>query len=379
MSMTPFMNLDLPVPGPTGTLGPTWAINLNSALTLVDSHDHTIGKGSPITPASFNINDDLSFNGYSAVDLVSSVYQSQLSVLSTSNAVYVVGGELYYNDGSSTPVQITSGGTINVAGLGAITGDYSSTSANLSYSNTSKTYVFLQGTPNTTATASISAGSLVVNEPVVGGVGITLRVPTGFTGAYSITLPAAPPVSSLPVIMSPTGTLSAAQVTNAQLADNSVSTAKIIDLNVTTAKLANGSVTRVKQESVGQQIGTSGGVISLNGTPQDITAPINISTSGRPVIFALGCPDGQSNYMTIRNAPSSIGVVNISILRDNTSIREYLFQFGASGFEATGVIRIPLNIIDIDPVAASAYNYRVQASCTGTAEVSYGRLIVYEL
>ncbi len=44
------MGLILPVPAddPGPTTGPLWAHELNSAFSLVDSHDHTAGAGSPI-------------------------------------------------------------------------------------------------------------------------------------------------------------------------------------------------------------------------------------------------------------------------------------------------------------------------------------------
>ena len=38
-------NMGLVLPTPGERLGPTWATDLNTALTLVDSHDHSSGKG----------------------------------------------------------------------------------------------------------------------------------------------------------------------------------------------------------------------------------------------------------------------------------------------------------------------------------------------
>ena len=44
---TTYMNLTLPTVGTT--VGPTWASLLNTAITSIDSHDHSSGKGATIS------------------------------------------------------------------------------------------------------------------------------------------------------------------------------------------------------------------------------------------------------------------------------------------------------------------------------------------
>lgn len=108
--ITPFMGLDLPIP--TVTLGPEWASDLNAALESVDSHDHTSGKGKQITPAAININTALSFNANSAEDVTYLNLENNSSTLTNPYKVYTVNGDLYWNNGSAVPVQITSGGSV---------------------------------------------------------------------------------------------------------------------------------------------------------------------------------------------------------------------------------------------------------------------------
>ena len=60
MPVTPNMNLSLPVP--TSTVGPAWASQLNTAVEVVDDHDHSSGKGKKVTPAGISINADLDIN-----------------------------------------------------------------------------------------------------------------------------------------------------------------------------------------------------------------------------------------------------------------------------------------------------------------------------
>ena len=55
-------NMGLVLPTPGQRLGPTWASDLNAALTLVDSHDHTSGKGVTLGVASFTIDADVNYN-----------------------------------------------------------------------------------------------------------------------------------------------------------------------------------------------------------------------------------------------------------------------------------------------------------------------------
>ena len=57
-STTTYMSLTLPTPGER--LGPTWASDLNTALTSIDSHDH-VSVGRKLGAAALNIDADLSF------------------------------------------------------------------------------------------------------------------------------------------------------------------------------------------------------------------------------------------------------------------------------------------------------------------------------
>lgn len=121
MTTTPYMSLDLPVP--EVTLGPEWAEDLNVALELVDSHDHTPGKGASLTQLSLTINGDLEFNDYSITELHSSRFATQLSALVGINdkgCVYNLNGNLYYNNNAGVAVQITNGGSIASVGSGII-------------------------------------------------------------------------------------------------------------------------------------------------------------------------------------------------------------------------------------------------------------------
>jgi len=199
---TTFMNLLLPTP--SITIGPTWASQLNTALTTVDSHDHSTGKGIQIGPSGININADLSFNNFNAFALRSSRYQNQTTPLALAgdiNSVSVVGGELFYNDLAGRAVQITNNGTLNAASLGAISGTLGT--AALTYFSGTGTFVFTQA-PN--QAANIDAGNVVIRSPIgTGNPGVTLAAPGGLT-TYTLTLPVLPSTTGL-LQLSTTGAL----------------------------------------------------------------------------------------------------------------------------------------------------------------------------
>lgn len=112
MSTTPYMDLILPTP--TTTQGPEWAEQVNEALEAVDSHDHTDGKGVPVPTAGLDINADLDFNSNALTAVKSVNLDSQDEELDASNqqSLYSIEGDLYYNNNSGVPVQITQGTSI---------------------------------------------------------------------------------------------------------------------------------------------------------------------------------------------------------------------------------------------------------------------------
>lgn len=110
---TTFLNLNLPTP--TVTLGPTWANEVNTAFEVIDTHDHTSGKGARIPTAGLNINADLDFNENAGLNFQQVSFEQRTTSPSGStfaSAVSVFNGDLYFTNTSGVPVQITSGGNI---------------------------------------------------------------------------------------------------------------------------------------------------------------------------------------------------------------------------------------------------------------------------
>lgn len=152
---TIFMNLDLPEVGTTS--GPIWATKVNAALDQVDSHDHTTGKGQKIPVAGLNINADLNFNSNKLIGVFSTTFTNLGATLDDTETLYVVSGDIYYNDSNGNKVRITSGGALNISSVGAIGGDYGTGSSAVNYIDSSLSYSFLDSAG---AAASLTVGDL---------------------------------------------------------------------------------------------------------------------------------------------------------------------------------------------------------------------------
>ncbi len=198
--ISPNMNLPVPVVGTTP--GPTWANNINSCMGAIDSHDHTAGKGVPISSQAININADLPLNNNSLTQTKAVVFTSQAS-FSTNQSLYVENPDLFYNDGNGNVIRITQSGSVAGAS-GTITGLPSGT-ASASYQSVGGTFQF-QSATNTPA--NITGASITIAQQTVTPNGITLKSPNSLAAAYNVTFPTSVPAFTSLLAMSTSGVLS---------------------------------------------------------------------------------------------------------------------------------------------------------------------------
>jgi len=215
------MNLTLPTVGVT--VGPTYATLEVSALTQIDSHNHTSGQGPLIPTAALNINGDLGFNGYNVSLLRAVRLTSQASPLALAGDVtclYASGGNLYYNNGTGTQVQLTAGAALNAASIGAIGGDYATSSASVFYTSVASKFTF---TSNTNTAAYMDTGPITLRQVVASANGVTITPPAGLSANYQLTLPSGLPATTNVMTLDSSGnvgyttapTLTAATITGA--------------------------------------------------------------------------------------------------------------------------------------------------------------------
>jgi hypothetical protein len=372
---------------------------LNECLDLIDQHDHSTGKGVKVTPAGFNVNQDFSINSYLLTDIAQLAINNLSGTQPTAaSRIYEYGGELYFNDGSANQVQLTSGGAINVAALGTITGDYSTSTADLTYVAASQTFIFKQ---NATTTASINSGPITIYRNTAGSPYARIQQDASQSGNLVWSLPSSYPLSTLPLKSSSAGVLSIAQIltadigddqvttvkipdsniTTAKIANLNVTTAKIADSNVTTAKIADLNVTRPKLVAVGQQVSGSSGTFSTNSASYvDVTnLTVTITTTGRPVmIMVTNDGSGNDSYLSL-SGPNAGGTGFVQTLRDASTIGvdQLSTANGISPFIPVGCLS------KLDTPAAGTYTYKVQArtpnSPTTTVDFRYAKLVAFEL
>ncbi len=189
--ISPEMSLPIPVVGQEP--GPDWAEDVNSCLTIIDGHTHTSGSGVPITPDAIDINADVAFNDNNATSLRTSRYTSQAAPLALPAdlaCVYVVAGELYYNDLDGNQVKLTEAGS-PAGATGTITGLPSGT-ASASFAGTTFTWSSATNTP-----ASMNQGPTKIRQATANGYGVTVSAAGSQAADYALTLPTAlPSVSS---------------------------------------------------------------------------------------------------------------------------------------------------------------------------------------
>lgn len=308
---TPNMNLTLPLVSQTP--GPTWASQINGDLTLIDSHDHTFGKGAPITPAAININTDLDFNSHSAIGLQSLQLEDQLS-LTTPNTIYSVGGNLYFNDGTSTVIPITTGGSV-AGSSGTITGLPSGTA---SASFNAGTFTFDQ---STNTGAIISAATLKVRTTTTSTSSVDITNPSSLAN-YVLNLPAGLPATTSFVTATVSG-----------------STAQLVFSTQT------GYVTRTMQAAVGQQINANtSSVLTTSTTFDNLLSSITITTTGRPVVIGLTADSaanvGSILFSRLSGGTDGAGDLGLAVNSTTATVGLQKFEFA---FNASNNFRYPLS------------------------------------
>lgn len=365
------MNLPVPVVGQES--GPQWASDLNSCLSIIDSHTHLSGSGVPITTGAININSDLSINNNNITTIRSNRYTAQSGTLNGASdlgCVYVSGVDLYFNDGSGNKVRITQSGA--VAGTpGSISNLVSPASAN--YNSGSSSFVWQS---NSNTAANMDFGSAILRNLTSGSNGVTVSPPSSLPSNYTITLPSLPAQQNIMTLDS-SGNMSAPwnvdnstlQISSNQLkvASSGITTTQLADASVTQPKLytrTTGSTASAGNIAVSSSCGKFSTTSALTFVP--ITnLSVTLSTTGRPVLLKI-LTSPNSTFNT--NNPSMMRTQdpNFSYLgyyRDGS-----LIGYGAIGCgESNTFPSIFTNFEFLDTTAsAGSHTYALYAASTGS-------------
>lgn len=365
------MSLILPTIGQEQA--PTWGLDQQASMLLIDQHNHASGNGVQIQPNGLNISSDLTFIGNNAIGLRSVRFNAQGSPLSLAgdlNCAYTSGVDLYYNDGNGNQVRITQSG--GVAGTsGSIGGLVSPATA--TYVAGTPAFVF-QSAANTPA--NLDGGFLTIRNITANSKGITLLPPNALAADYSVTFPATLPGATNIVRLDSSGNLSATLNVDNTTIDISSNNLEVKAAGIGTTQLANASVTNAKLAALNDALSASCGTFTTASTTfVNIT---NLSASitgvGRPIRIVM-IPDGGTSSQLV--TPANEGIT-IRILKDAVSgIGQYVTTNPGAAQFSSGV---PLEWIDHAPTVGS-HSYNAQAACLngGTVEVVSYKLYIYEL
>ena len=387
---TPFMNLTLPTV--SITIGPTWATQLNTALTSIDSHQHTPGTGQLIPSAGLNINADLGFSNFNATTLRTTRFFNQstpLALPTDINCLFVSGGELWFNNQAGVPLQLTSNGSLSVGSIGGITG-LGGTSAALTYNSGIGTFIFTQ---NPNQAANIDVGNVIIRNPIgTGNPGVTLSV-GALSGNYTLTLANALPASTSFLTSATSGQLgyiatlgalttanlsASAGILGSQLsASAGIVGTQLTNLTITAAQIANSTITRAKEAAVGQQISSSSGTFTTtSGGGFQSAISTTITTTGRPVMVIVQ-PDTSTNAAFIQ--PNGTTQTVLLRIARNIEIARWAWT------PTSAVVAQPgssMPMVVLDPVVAGTYTYTFQVASspdTSTITVNNYAIAAYEL
>lgn len=392
-TISPNMGLIIPTVGQEP--GPAWANDLNSDLGILDQHDHSAGQGNQITPNGININSDLAIQGNNLTTVKTVRFTAQLASLpgTTPNlgAIYVAGNELYYNDEVGNVVPITNNGSVN-AGAGSITGLPSGT-ASASYSSGTQTFVWQSAT---STAANMDNGSVTIREVLAGANGVKLSSPTSLAASYELFFPAALPGTTKFLTLDTSGNIGASvsypltggdiasnTITNTNIANGAISGTKLTDQTVSVSKLVPMTVST----TVGiDGFAASGSIISFStnstgGLPVT-NSSITITTSGRPVMFALqGTLTSPGNDGSISLTGSITNMIGtIRLFRNATTLSGYAFT---NNTVSSSMLSWPSSIQWIDyGLPAGTYTYNLDArvnSASVTVNINNAVVVAYEI
>lgn len=279
---TPNMSLTLPLVSQTP--GPTWASEINADLEIIDSHNHA-GVGALVPVAGLDINADLSLATHALTDATKVALLNQVSN-STANSLYQSSGNLYWSNGTSTPVLITSGNALAVGSTGNIGGLPDGLAA-VNYDDLVFAYRFLDSAGSN---AGLVAGPVVSSRLTIDSV--TIDTPFG-VGTYQLTVATALPANTSFLTCTSAGQLGYTSQTN--------------------------GITRQMLVVVDEQVSTftSNTVASA---PNNMLLPITITTTGRPVFvgFTNDVGDAQANTIYLTDTAGA-GYVSATVAVQITS------------------------------------------------------------
>lgn len=300
-------NMSLVTPLVAGDSG-IWGTELNTALGLVDAHDHSPGKGVLVPVSGLNINTDLSLGGTHALANALACDFTPVassSVSSYAGALWVnsADNELYWRTTSGTNVKLTAGTSINTTLVGGIVGDYTSVGAQVAYDNANLRYTFKEA--SATGWARMAHGDMrLYPTSGTGAVFVGQACPGGIGSSYTMTWPTALPGAGAIVQVDNTGAISFsnALASNQNLTLSGTGYTKTGNRTITVPiSSSNGCIQQAGGISTASGAGAKPGCVFAVSTTALIPIPLIDSDGQRASVSAVtvhGAWTGTGNITT---------------------------------------------------------------------------------
>lgn len=287
---TPSANMSLPVPIVGVDPGPDYATNINTCFFFIDSHDHSSGKGIPITQAGINITSAFSFSSNPATGLSYLNFTSQVAV-SAQKSLYVLNNDLYFRDGNNGQIPLTAGGSIagTPGSIGGLSGGASCT-----YNSANQTFVFAQ---SPTTAANLDAANVILRNTTSPYNYVTLKAPTALATTYDFVYPSVLPATQKFMTLDGSGNAAAPwAVDGSTIEVASGTTVQVKNLGVTLAKLATEVIQYLVPTGTVMPFGgtsSPSGFLLCDGAPQSRTTYANLFAV---VGTKYGAGDGSTTF-----------------------------------------------------------------------------------
>lgn len=353
------MNLSVPVVSTDP--GPDYALNVNNCFAAIDAHDHSNGKGAPVTPAGLSITSDLSMIGNNLTLARSTRFLAQSSTLNGASdlgCLYVNGVDLYFNDGQGHPIRITQSQTV-AGSSGTITGLPSGT-ASASYSSGSGTFVFQSAT---STPANVDGGSFIFRDITASSNGITVSAPNALSANYNLSLPTGLPAAKGPLLLDTAGNISTTTYDGIGLNMTSVGANAVATARTRATGASTEGVGGVPSASLSGNFNSS---VTTWATIPGLT--VTLTTSGRPIkllITANSSGNAADVYIIPVSSTAAVYAGNIQVVNSTASWVVGFQTFGSAGVSSTVspiTLTYPAQFEFIDFRPAGTYTYAVEIS-----------------
>lgn len=292
--------MNLPIPIPSQTSGPQYALDEQSCFTKIDAHNHSPNKGAPIPLDAISVSSNFDMNDYGITNLKYIALNNQTSS-PASGSLYMKANNLWWTSGTGAyDVQITVNGGVNVTGQTGFVGLPSGTA--------SAVYLPLTGTfkyeSATNIAATLDVGPIKLRNTTVSSNYVGINAPNPLASNYNLTLPPSLPAATKILQVSSTGDISATLGVDNSTIDIAANNLEVKDGGITSAKLSPsitfpaGSVTAAARLIAPNTFGTpftgTGRPTGLNQLVSSIT--LTSSANNKMIMVGLYGVDSSSNF-----------------------------------------------------------------------------------